>query len=119
MNKFKKMKFWFEAGEVELYDTVCKWLEIQGHTISVNVKPNKPDIYPEGLQVGSDGLVCAACKEKEHHWINALIDYEEINIDWMRIPEEEEPETITLGDHTHLKSELEQAISHINPINED
>ena len=116
MNKqFKNMKFWFNAGEVELYDTVCDLLVRQGCTLCPNIKPNKPDTHPEGISVESNGEVSAAtCKKDDEWWCIFLKDYEEINIDWLRT--QQPPETITLGGSTYIKSELEEALKNIKPI---
>ena len=54
------------------------------------------------------------------YFSNCTDNYEEINIDWMRtyIEPVKEPvqETITIGDRTYIKSELEAALANINPV---
>ena len=116
-NKFKEMIFVFNAGEVELHKQVVGLLEQAGYRVDANIFPNAPNEH--GIIIGTDldGVISSECKSKEvGPWYKRkLTAHEEINLDWMR-PIKQEEETISLGGKTYIKSELEEALSHINPV---
>lgn len=114
MSEFKEMKFWIGDDE-ELSKQVQKILNDQGYE------------WGHGESVQNTGSLAL------YTTLNGRIIYsgdtnrvgikhfdtepeQEINIGWMRTAKQE---TIELGGKTYIKSELEEALSHIKPINQE
>lgn len=100
--KFKAMKFWI-GGDKEVSEKLQKVLFSLGYTwcnLGAEVHPTES----EYISAHHDG-------DLSHG--DGSFDYEEINIDWMRTPKEE---TVELNGKKYLKSELEEALKHIKPM---
>jgi len=107
--KFKAMKFWIGKDEEYLYKIVCTILDSLGYSADKNIKPNVCSIA-----CYQSGRYEAATSNKDEYWYNTLGDHQEIDLDWMRKPAK--LETIELNGKQYLKSELEEALKHIKPI---
>jgi hypothetical protein len=105
MSEYKNMKF-LVKGDNELAKAVITSLRATGHNI---IGELSEDV--EVIRVYSDGDFRVDLSEDFFDDSVA----EEINIDWMRT---KKPETIELNGKKYIKSELEEAIKRIKPVEE-
>lgn len=107
MSEFKNMKFWM-GGDGDISTSVQLILLEQGY--SWGMSENKP------RYIGSNYICSYADGALGWGGAKASFDeckYEEINIDWMRT---KKPETIELNGKTYVKTELEEALRNIKPV---
>ena len=111
MNKeFKAMKFWI-GDDPELSKRVHKLLKGLGY--GYKMVESRIEEKAVMLVTTEDG---AMWYREDYDENFTSTDAEEITIDWMRTPTEATRETIELNGKTYIKSELEEALSHIRPI---
>ncbi len=107
MGEFKSMKFWI-GDDPELSEKVQKLLLDDnyfwrhGGDGSKNTREFALYTNTKGRMTFSNSKAGFDCDNNE-----------EINIDWMRT---KKPETIELNGKTYVKSELEEALRHIKPV---
>lgn len=112
MNKeFKAMKFWI-GDDPELSKRVHKLLKGLGY--GYKMVESRIEEKAAMLVTTEDG---AMWYREDYDENFTSTDAEEINIDWMRTGATRE--TIELNGKTYIKSELEEALSHIRPIEEN
>ena len=105
--QFKAMKFWI-GDDPELSNKLHMILNGIGYKYTVETHYQLQAVM---LVTETDGKLWY-----RDAWdvIFKDLNNEEINIDWLRTPVVED--TITIGDRTDIKSELEVALKHINLI---
>lgn len=110
MSEFKEMKFWI-GDDAELSERVqnilfilgCRWFS--GDAVQIT---SSTSLYVDG------GCITYGGHSRKEDWFDKQ-SHKEINIDWLRTAK---PETVELGGKTYIKSELEEALSHINPLSD-
>ncbi|MCK4815817.1 hypothetical protein KA005_08605 [bacterium] len=110
MSEFKAYKIWI-GDDPELYGIIVNLLTSKGYEVGMSysagsshkniaLTTNKNGKIDSATYIDKSGFKCWPV-------------YEEINIDWMRT---KKPETIELNGKTYIKSELEEALRHIKPV---
>ncbi len=108
MSEFKALKFWI-GDDPELSEKVQKLLFDVGYKWA---GCGKCGMYTDGVMLVTRESGEIWYRHKGDSCFDEL-DNEEINIDWMRT---KKPETIELNGKTYVKSELEEALRHIKPV---
>jgi len=108
--KFKAMKFWI-GKDMSLYYQVISILKHLGYEEprTIDMVGNIAIITNKAGNVSAAGRYSNDLDKHFNQW-----GRKEINIDWMRKPAK--LETIELNGKWYLKSELEEALKHIKPI---
>jgi len=108
-NKFKEMKFWV-GDDSDLFLRVVNALKTLGYTCGDGLfLPDKTG----GIRVHDGRVYWTSDFADGKEYFDRHVSGEEINIDWMRTPNEE---TVELNGKKYLKSELEEALKHIKPM---
>lgn len=109
MSQFKAMKFWI-GDDKDLFTRVAKILRESGYIVHNNLLLG----HQKGAISVDEKKVSWMCRENDIDWYKEY-PAREINIDWMRTPKEE---TVELNGKKYMKSELEEALKHIRPVEE-
>lgn len=111
MSEYKKMKFWI-GDDPDLSERVQKLLFGLGYKWRGAADQRVRYTEVGALYTNEDGYILYTDADAE--WFNNE-SQEEIDIDWMR---SQKPETIELNGKKYIKSELEEAIKRIKPVEE-
>lgn len=117
MSKFKAMKFWIgndpkcsERVQKMLFDMGYGWAAIKRKTVSnTDLTCIRTDNYGSIMYASS-----VVSRENFDSSYGFFSMDEEINIDWLRSPKEE---TIELNGQTYIKSDVEEALKKLKPVN--
>jgi hypothetical protein len=117
MSEYKKVKFWFNAGEEDLYQAVLDILQSQGCHLSSSTKKDRQLLNGLGLSVRFNGVIRAETEKKGSWWHDNLSNFEEINIDWMRT-KKPNTELKAYDELIRIQKDIEEAIKRIKPVEE-